>query len=161
VERVLGDIAALGHCHGDRLADMPHAAQGHAALLYRGVGEARQRPGGPGDVGAGQYLDDAWKRRRGADVDRLDAGGRPRAAPHRGVQHIGKVDVVDIAALPGEEARVLDALDALADPLELLARLLALAAGWDWHGLGDRIHHAASGSARWSSAARSTAAMMF
>src|SRR5262249_2315395 len=124
-------------------------------------GEAGQRPGGPGDVGAGQYLDDAGKRRRGADVDRLDAGVRPRAAQHRRVQHIGKVDVVDIAALPSEEPRILDPLDVLAAPLELLARLLPLAAGGGRRGLGDRVRQAASGSARWSSAARSTAAMMF
>jgi hypothetical protein len=101
------------------------------------------------------------KSRRGGDVDGLDAGVRPRAAKHRRVQHVGKVDVVDVAALPGQEAWVLDALDVLADPLELLTRLLALAARRDRRALDDRAHHAASETVRWSSAARSTAAMMF
>src|SRR5215510_13783921 len=161
VECVLGDVAALGHHHGDRFANVTDAADGDAALLDRRVGEARQRPGRSGDVGTSQYLDDAGKSRRGADVDRLDAGVRPRAAQHRRVQHVGKVDVVDVAALPGQEAWVLDALDVLADPLELLTRLLALAARRDRRALDDRAHYTASETVRWSSAARSTAAMMF
>ena len=161
VERVLGHVAALGHHHGDRFADVADAADGDAALLDRRIGEARQRPRRPGDVGAGQHLDHALERRCGADVDRLDAGVRARAAQHRRVQHVGQVDVVDVAALPGEQARILDALDALADPLQRLARLLALAARRDRRALDGRAHHAASAIACWSSAARSTAAMMF
>jgi hypothetical protein len=54
-----------------------------------------------------------------------------------------------------------DALDVLADPLQRLARLLALAARRDRRALDGRAHHAASAIACWSSAARSTAAMMF
>ena len=47
---------------------------------------------------------------------RDDAGVRVRAAHDRGVQHPRQLDVVDVAALAAQEARVLDAVDALADP---------------------------------------------
>ena len=164
IERILGDIATLGHHHGDRFAHMADAADGDAALLDRRVCETRQWPGGLGNVGAGQNLNHARQCRRGGDIDRLDAGVGARAAQHRRVQHVGKVDVVDIAALPCQQSRILDALNALADPLQLLARLLALTAGRNRRRrLDDRVHHAASlcAATRSSSAARSTATMMF
>src|SRR5262249_4219926 len=154
VECVLGDVAALGHHHGDRFANVTDAADGDAALLDRRGGEARQRPGRSGDGGASQKLDDHGESRPGAGGGRAHAGGGPRAAQPRRVQHVGKVDVVDVAALPGQEAWVLDALDVLADPLELLTRLLALAARRDRRALDDRAHYAASETVRWSSAAR-------
>src|SRR5262249_59170126 len=52
IERVLGHVAALGHHHGYRFADVADAADGDAALLDRRGWEAwhgppRPRGGGP------------------------------------------------------------------------------------------------------------------
>ena len=48
VERVLGDVAALGHHHGDRFADVADAADGDAALLDRRVGRSTAAARSPG-----------------------------------------------------------------------------------------------------------------
>ncbi len=157
LERVLGDIAALGGDDRDRLADVAHAVERHAALLDRRIGETGQGPGDLGDVGAGHDQGHARQRLCPADIDRLDARVRVRAAQCCRVQHVRQHDVVDVAALAGQEARVLDPLHALADPAEVAARLLALPARRD---AGAGGHSAASRTGVMSSAARRIAAMM-
>ncbi len=140
---------------------MAHPSHRDAALLDRRVGEARERAGRLGYVLAGQDRHDARKSRGGADIDREDARMSVRAPEHGGMQHIGQVDIVDVASLPGEQARIFHALDAFAYPFQLLAGPFTLPAGWNGRALLDRGHHAASSWARSSSAARSTDAMMF
>ena len=155
LERVLGDVAALGGDDRDRLADVAHAVQRDAALLDRRVGEAGQGSGDLGDVGAGHDQGHARQRLGPADIDRLDAGMGVRAAQRGRVQHVRQRDVVDVAALAGQQARVLDPLHALADPAEVAARFLALPARRD---AGWRGHSAASRTGVMSSAARRIAA---
>ena len=48
-------------------------------------------------------------------LDPEDPGVREGAAQERGVEHAGKLEVVDVAAAPGEDARVLDARDVGSD----------------------------------------------
>ena len=52
---------------------------------------------------------------RGRRVDAADRGAGERAAHEARVQHPGQRDVVDVGAVPGEQAGVLDAVDARAD----------------------------------------------
>ena len=89
LKRILSDIAALSDRYCYRLADMANAIDCDTTLFDRGISEAGQRPGRRGNVSAGQYFDNARKRRSGARVDRLDLRVRPRAAQHRSVQHVG------------------------------------------------------------------------
>ena len=156
LEGVLGEVAALGSDDRHGLADVAHPVEGDAALLDRRVGETRHRARDLGDLGAGHDGCDPGQGLGAAHVDRFDPGVGVRAAQRRGVQHVRQHDVVDVAALAGEQARVLDPLHALADPAEGAARLLALPARRD-AGAG---HSAASLTGVMSSAARSIAAMM-
>ena len=54
---------------------------------------------------------------RGRGVDALDAGVGVRAAHEGHVGHAVELDVVDVGALAGDQARVLAAFDGLADEL--------------------------------------------
>src|SRR4029453_5429897 len=49
-------------------------------------------------------------------VDRVDLGVRERAPQDRHVEHVRELDVLDVVATADDEARVLLALDALAQP---------------------------------------------
>ncbi len=121
LERVLGEVAAFRHHAHHRLADIADLAAcerkdrrgvvaGHARRRQQRLDEARQILGG-------EHRHDARRRPRGRAIDRPDAGVRMIAAPERDVQHARHLPVVDEAAEPGEEARVLGALDARADDL--------------------------------------------
>jgi len=55
IDRVLRDVAALGHHRGDRLADVADPIGGDAVLRHRRVGEARERPGLLGGLGPGEH----------------------------------------------------------------------------------------------------------
>src|SRR5262249_34922234 len=69
----------------------------------------------PVELRTGEHRDDARHARRDRRVDRGDAALRDVAADECCVQQAGDDDVVDVAAAPGEEPRVLMAGDALAD----------------------------------------------
>ena len=64
-----------------------------------------------GHVGAGQDQDHAGHRLRRARVDRADVGVGVGAAQDRHVGHPGQRDVVEVAALAGDEPGILDPLD--------------------------------------------------
>ena len=112
---ILGEIAAVGDDHGDRLADIADLAAGERML------GAQRRDGGIGDrhrqrlgceparhVLRGEHRMDARHRVRGARIDRTDARVGMRAAHERGVEQAGELHVVDEVRAPGEQGRVLD-----------------------------------------------------
>jgi len=69
-----------------------------------------------------------WFGRGLARVDAADRGVRVRAAQHRHLEQARQIDVVDEPPAPGEQRRVLLALDARAEPL--CAHLAGLLVGW-------------------------------
>ena len=128
VARVLGDVAVLGDHRRHRFADVAHPIDRHAVLHHRRARELRRRAGHLLRFRAGEDEVHARERLRLRGVDALDAGVRPVAAQHRGVRHAGEHDVVDVLAVAGQQARVLDPLEVLADVLVFLARRLLLPA---------------------------------
>ena len=67
------------------------------------------------DVGAGQHQQHAGRGLGLGDVDLLDLGVGVRRQHVAGVQHAGQHDVVDVTALPRQEALVLDPAHRLSD----------------------------------------------
>ena len=141
VERVVGDPGGLdavldgvrvaGDDERQRLADEAHLAAGEDR--HRG---GRELLGGPvehGDdvaerqVGGVVGRDDAVDLAGRGEVQLRDRGVRDRGAHEARVQHPGQRDVVDEAAAPGEQARVLVPGDRGADP----ATAAAVEAGLD------------------------------
>jgi len=61
-----------------------------------------------------------------ARVDPRDTGVGVGAPEHGGVEHAGKLHVVRVGGAPGEELRVLEARDVLADPAALYGRHVRL-----------------------------------
>ena len=118
VAGVLGDVAGLGDDERDRLAGEAHVA----------VGEQPERPAAVAalevdprlddvavEVGAGEHGDDAGQLAGRADVERRDRAAGDVAADERDVQQPGHDDVVDVAAVAGQQAGVLAPLHPLAD----------------------------------------------
>ena len=100
---------------GDLLALHAHLVGGQHGLGVAGQGRH------PGQVVLGQQLAGDHRHHPGQGgggrgVDRVDPGVGHRAAQDRHVQHPGQVDVVDVVAPALEEAVVLLALDAPAQP---------------------------------------------
>ena len=115
LEGVVGDVGVLGDHAGDLLALHAHLVGGQHGLGVAGQGRH------PGQVVLGQQLagDDRHHPGEGLGgrgVDRVDPGVGDRAAQDRHVQHARQVDVVDVVAPALEEAVVLLALDAPAQP---------------------------------------------
>jgi hypothetical protein len=77
--------------------------------------ERRHRARALRQVGEGEHGHDAATRERAGGVDGVDARVRVGAAHDRRVQHAGDGDVVDVAAVAGEEASIFLAADARAD----------------------------------------------
>ena len=116
----LGGIARLrqrfGDDEGDAVADRAHLAAGQdrarravalrsAHILRHHRHQAAELVGG--DVGAGQHGEHARRRLRLGGVGARDPGMRVRRHHHNAVGLEGQVDIVDIAAAPGDEARIL------------------------------------------------------
>ena len=116
VARVLGDVAVLGDHRRDRLAVVAHLLDRDHVLDDRAGAERGQRRRALGDVGAG---DDAITP---GSASAFDVSMRTMRACACGLRTIaacamlGELDVVDVAALAAQEARILDAVDALAEP---------------------------------------------
>ena len=123
---VLGDVAALRHDGGDRLAHVAHLAHGDAVLRRRRTGEVRARPRHLRRLGAGHDAEHAGQRLGLRLVDAHDAGVGMGAAQHRGMRHVGQHYVVRISAGAGEQAGVLHPLHAVPDGEVLGLGLLAL-----------------------------------
>ena len=117
---VLGDVAVLGHDHGDDLADVADLVLGERVLRAGGDDrlvrdDQRQRVREPAlEVLVGVDGVDAFDGERAGDVDVDDAGVRVVRAHEGGVGGMGR-EVVGVAAVAGEQTPVLAALDALAE----------------------------------------------
>ena len=135
--RILGDIAVVGDDDGDGLADMTdlilrqhirhdvlrhmrvrHAVHAHIVEALGQVGQGIDR------MHAGYGLGHAF-------VDAVDLRVRLVAAHERRMQHVGQVEIVDEAAFAGQQRRIFQPLDGLAD-LRLARNILEI---------GDRIAH--------------------
>ena len=122
---VAGLRQRLGDDEGDAVADVADAvvdderlegavALGRAEILRHQMrGECADLLGD--HVGAGQHQQHAGRGLGLGDVDLLDLGVGVRRQHVAGVQHAGQHDVVDIAALPCQEALVLDPAHRLPD----------------------------------------------
>ena len=116
--RVLGDIAVVGDDDGDRLADMGHLVVGErgpvAVLLVARARQADDQPrGGQRRHQIGQRVDrvDARMRARRRRLDAVDGGVGVRAAEKRGLERPRQPNVVDEAAAPAQQRRILQPLD--------------------------------------------------
>ena len=124
---VLGNVAALRHHGGDRLAHVAHLAHGDAVLSRGRTREIRAGPGHLRRLGAGHDHEHAGQRLGLRLVDAHDAGVGMGAAQHRRVRHVGQRHVVGIGAGACEQAGVLHPLNAVPDGEVLGLGLLALA----------------------------------
>jgi hypothetical protein len=119
---VLRDVAVRGHDHDHRLADVVDLAVGQREPgprrgQLRVRDEHRQRLGHrAGEVLVGVDRDDAVEVQARVDVDVDDPGVRVRAAHEGGGQRV-VADVVEVAALAGDQPGVLASADRLAEEL--------------------------------------------
>ena len=118
LRRVLGQVAVGGDDQRHRVAHVADVVLGQGE---QGTGVVRRK--GPVhvadqvgvEVGGGEDGDDPFGGPGGGGVDPGDPGPGDVTAQEVGVQHPGKHDVVEIAAVPGEQAGVLLAPHPLAD----------------------------------------------
>ena len=119
-ECVLGRVAGLGHDRGDARArerdavDLERPRRVDEVLDAARLPCARQRRQLL-EVLAGEDGDDARGLRGLRRVDALDPRVREGRAQDRDVRHPGQLEVVEVLRRAGDQARVLDALDGLAD----------------------------------------------
>ena len=119
VAAILGEVTALGDDDRHRIAEEAHLVrrqQGELRGGSRPAHESHQRVR-PRDrhrlqVRSGEHRDHSGQRPCRRDIDRQHTSMSHRRAHERGVQHAGQLDVVDIPACAGQDARVLRALDA-------------------------------------------------
>jgi hypothetical protein len=115
----------FGDDEGDRIADPAHAVLGQhrirrrehrravaalEAAMRRQFAQARFLPVGRGDDG--EHAGRGFRRR---SIDCVDFGVAVRRAQHHAESHAGIDDVVDIAAAPLHQPRILEARHALTD----------------------------------------------
>ena len=121
---VLGQVAAVGHHHRDRLADVAHLAARERHLRARVKDEAvdrrrrhQQRSGPPvgAEVLGGEHGVHAGPAPRGRDVDAAQARMRERRAHEGDVEEAVRSDVVDEERPAGQQTRVLVARDGCAE----------------------------------------------
>ena len=124
---VLGDVPVLRDHRGHRFAVVANLLDRDHVLHDRAGAEGRQRRGVLRDVLARHHPHDAGERLGLRGVDGDDPRVGVRAPDDRRMEHPGQLDVVEVAALAPQEARVLDAVQALAEPAPWLvgARRLA------------------------------------
>jgi len=112
-ERVFGEIAALGHHRDHRLADIAHLAlrqrNQRRGVIVRHARCGEQRFDAAFEIGAGKHRHHAGRRARRRALDRQDTRMRMVAAAEGDMQHARRRPVVDVAAVAGQEARVLRA----------------------------------------------------
>ena len=116
---VLGEVTALGDDDRHGIADEAHLVRRQQGELRGGprpAHESHQRVR-PRDrhrfqLRSREHRDHSGQRPRRRDIDRQHASVSHRRAHERSVQHPGQLDVVDVPARAGEDARVLRTLDA-------------------------------------------------
>ena len=87
IQRVLGLVAVGGTDDRDRLTDVAHLVDGHAAIVHRRGLEANDEvPGVLGEFGPGHDRLDSWLLQGLRDVDGEDARVRMRRAQDGGMQ---------------------------------------------------------------------------
>ena len=112
---VLGQRPGVGQHDGHRVAHQPHGVARQCRERREpqvGRSDRRQIGGHDGEVVGGDDGVHARHLHGGRDVDAGDAGMGERAAHEGGVQQARPLEVVDVATPPGEDAGVLDPLDA-------------------------------------------------
>ena len=115
---VARDVAILGYDDGHGLADVAHLVGRHREVVGRGEGRANgHRAEVVGQLRPGDDELDAVHGGSGARIDPRDDAVGDVAALEGEVQHARQLDVIDVGGLALDEARVLAALDALADEL--------------------------------------------
>ena len=121
-QRVLGDAAAFGHHHRDRLADISDLVlRQHEGIDMEAecAGRQRLRDAVAGQerpqVGEGQHRMDAGQGFRRAGVDAFQSPMRHRAPQEGDMQRAGNIQIVNEAALAAQQRRVLDAQHAAAE----------------------------------------------
>jgi hypothetical protein len=111
---VLGQVAGLSQHHGDGVTDVPHVDVGQEPP--RGLVPGGRRHAGPVvDVSGGQHGDHARRLAGFGDVQARDPAAGHLAAHERDVHRAGLVQVVDVAAVPGDHPLVFQARQPLAD----------------------------------------------
>ncbi len=117
---ILGEVAAVGQYHGERLAYVADLVLGErhlGALVEDGVLDRRrrheQRTRRPivAEIGGGVDGDDALARARRRHVDGTNACMCHVAAQERRVDHAGQLDVIDKQCLAAQQPRVFVAPD--------------------------------------------------
>ena len=106
LEGVAGGVAVLGHHVGDLLALEADLVGGQHRLHVAGE---RRHPGQAhrGQQLAGDHGPHLGVGLGGRHVERPDPGVGVGAAQHGAVEHAGQLDVVEVAALPPQEAGIL------------------------------------------------------
>ena len=111
-------VAVAGHDNRDRIADEADGVHRHRVVFGRRERRTdRHRCEKLGDLRPGEDRLHPFQRLGGAGVDGPDPAVRDVAALEREVLHAGDLHVVDVGAAALDQARVLAALDALADEL--------------------------------------------
>jgi hypothetical protein len=111
-QRVLGRVAVHGHDEGYGLADVADLLDGQRAgrprVRERRVGDQQRRRLVDGaEVGAGHDQRHPGQRPGAGGVDGRDPRVSVRAPEDRGVQQARRVQVVDVAAEPAQQPRIL------------------------------------------------------
>ena len=142
-QRVLGDAAAVGHHHRDRLADIGDLVLGQHIRDRHGSGSRRTAA----PAGCGRRSAAAADRRKSAPRARraglwprwrrcLQPAMRHRAAQERDMQRARDIEIVDEAALAAQQRRVLDARRCGGRPKEIAGRFLLPSPLWGGPGGG-------------------------
>jgi hypothetical protein len=117
IARVLGHVPAHGDDENDRIADVTHVADCQWWRHRERLSEHRvvRLAEAAVEVAPCEHAHDAGQRLSGRGVNAQDHGSSDVAADECAVKHPREDDVVDVAAMAGEEAPVLLALDRLPD----------------------------------------------
>jgi hypothetical protein len=108
--RIFGDRPGVGDDDRDRFAHQTDGVARQRAVGRREQTVTARRHHVVGDVaqiGIGQHEVHTGHMARGRDVDGGDPPVGDRAANERGVEHPRHGQVIDVAALPGEDPRIL------------------------------------------------------
>ncbi len=119
--RVFRLVAVPGDDTGDRLADMAHLVarqrENRRGVIIRHARGCDQRLDGVAQIFRCEHGDDARCGARCRAIDGADVRVRLLATTERHMRRLRHLPVVGVGAAPGEEPRVLGALDARADDL--------------------------------------------
>ncbi len=126
IGRVLGDIMIGGKDRGDRIADIAHAVFGENRLAVRierrNAALAKIDRRHLGNVGCGPHREHARHGPRRRRVDRHDAAMGMAGAHDAHVKLMREIDIAGERAASGDQRRIFQPLDRLADERYFCAR---------------------------------------